>query len=188
VWAIVKEFGRTMGKTIEAISRPSLEALQQHEWPGNIRELRNVIERSMILCQGPTLRVELPAPPGASRAEPPAEDLSLEEVERRHILAVLKRTGWRVSGPRGAAARPQADHLRIADGQAGHPAGAVNSRDFGSFPEISGAGHPGGPSPLRPDGRHKARVHNALLLARASSRAPGTLRASGVRMAPWGPS
>jgi DNA-binding NtrC family response regulator/signal transduction histidine kinase len=104
VWAFVKEFGRTMGKTIEAISRPALEALQQHEWPGNIRELRNVIERSMILCQGPTLRVELPAPPGASRAEPPAEDLSLEEVERRHILAVLKRTGWRVSGPRGAAA------------------------------------------------------------------------------------
>jgi DNA-binding NtrC family response regulator len=85
-----------MGKTIEAISRPALEALRQHEWPGNIRELRNAIERSMILCQGPTLRIELPPPPGASRAEPPAEDLSLEEVERRHIRAALKQTGWRV--------------------------------------------------------------------------------------------
>jgi DNA-binding NtrC family response regulator/signal transduction histidine kinase len=104
VWAFVKEFGRSMGKTIDAIPRPVLEALQQYEWPGNIRELRNVIERAMILCHVPTLRIELPSPPETSRAEQPAEDLSLEAVERRHILAVLKKTGWRVSGPRGAAA------------------------------------------------------------------------------------
>jgi len=104
VWAFVKEFGRCMGKTIEAIPRPTLEGLQQHEWPGNIRELRNVVERAMILSRGPTLQIELPSSPKVARAEEPSDDLSLEEVERRHILAVLQKTCWRVSGRDGAAA------------------------------------------------------------------------------------
>ena len=72
-----------------------------HAWPGNVRELRNVIERSMILTDGPTLRVALP---NGSHATPVLEPLvTLEEVERRHILDVLGQTGWRISGANGAA-------------------------------------------------------------------------------------
>ncbi len=103
VWAFVKEFGRTMGKNIESIPRATLETLKHYDWPGNIRELRNVIERAMIVSHGPTLRVELPAPSGKSANGEPATDLTLDECQRRHILAVLQKTGWRVSGPHGAA-------------------------------------------------------------------------------------
>ncbi len=103
VWAFVKEFARTMGKNIESIPRTTLETLKHYDWPGNIRELRNVIERAMIVCHGPTLRVELPAPPGKSANGEPPTDLTLDECQRRHILAVLQKTGWRVSGPHGAA-------------------------------------------------------------------------------------
>src|SRR5262249_15793335 len=103
VWSFVQEFGKTMGKTIETISPAALERLQQHPWAGNIRELRNVIERAMILSTGPTLQVELPSPPQAPHDGGPTMGMTLEEVERRHIRAVLEKTGWKVSGPRGAA-------------------------------------------------------------------------------------
>ncbi len=116
VWAFVKEFGRTLGKSIDTIPRATMDALKQYAWPGNIRELRNVIERAMIVSDGRTLEIELPflaggRPPmpaaSAARPEPaePASDgLTLAESQRRHILAVLERTGWRVSGKNGAAA------------------------------------------------------------------------------------
>jgi transcriptional regulator with GAF, ATPase, and Fis domain len=101
-WVFVGEFGRTMGKTIESISRPSLEALTQYDWPGNVRELRNVIERAVIVSSSPVLHIDLPR-----RAAQPCvaatENLTLDEVERRHILSVLETTHWRVSGERGAA-------------------------------------------------------------------------------------
>jgi transcriptional regulator with GAF, ATPase, and Fis domain len=115
-WAFVKEFARTMGKTIATIPRATVEALKRYPWPGNIRELRNVIERAMIVTQGPALHVELPslssavpsAPPLAGRAEgegeASADGLTLDETQRRHILAILQQTGWRVSGKNGAAA------------------------------------------------------------------------------------
>jgi transcriptional regulator with GAF, ATPase, and Fis domain len=102
-WAFVEEFGRTMGKTITAIPRATLEALQRYDWPGNVRELRNVIERAMIVTQGPTLRIELPPPAGTAVTGEPAEDLTLDECQRRHIRTVLEKTGWRVSGAHGAA-------------------------------------------------------------------------------------
>ena len=60
VWAFIKEFGRQLGKVIETVPRQSMEALRAYSWPGNVREFRNVIERSMILTDGPTLRVALP--------------------------------------------------------------------------------------------------------------------------------
>jgi PAS domain S-box-containing protein len=118
-WAFVKEFGRTMGKTIASIPRATMEALKRYPWPGNIRELRNVIERAMIVTQGPTLLVELPSlssttlaplgrglqtmPQHQEEGAAPADGLTLDEAQRRHILAVLQRTGWRVSGKHGAA-------------------------------------------------------------------------------------
>jgi formate hydrogenlyase transcriptional activator len=114
VWAFVKEFGRTLGKSIETISRATMDALKRYAWPGNIRELRNVIERAMIVNQGPVLQVEPPLLPCTRPFAPasvpvpePAEladaGVTLAESQRRHILSVLERTGWRVSGKNGAA-------------------------------------------------------------------------------------
>ena len=78
-----------------------MDALVAYAWPGNIRELRNVIERSMILTDGPTLRVVLP---GGSAPAPAARALgTLEEAERHHILEALEQTRWRISGDQGAA-------------------------------------------------------------------------------------
>src|SRR5262249_30406919 len=60
VWGFVEEFGRTLGKSIRAVTKESMEALQRYPWPGNVRELRNIIERAMITSTGPTLHVVLP--------------------------------------------------------------------------------------------------------------------------------
>jgi transcriptional regulator with GAF, ATPase, and Fis domain len=98
VWALLRELAPAMGKTIESVPPAVLEALQRYDWPGNVRELRNVIERALIVCPGPVLHAEVP-----QAAPPAAEDLTLAAVERRHIRAVLERTGWRVSGRHGAA-------------------------------------------------------------------------------------
>jgi transcriptional regulator with GAF, ATPase, and Fis domain len=103
VWAFVRELGRTMGKTIDSIPRATIQALQKYPWPGNIRELRNVVERALIGCQGTTLVIDPPARPDAPAAQATLESLNLDEVQRRHILSVLQQTGWRVSGPHGAA-------------------------------------------------------------------------------------
>ena len=103
VQSFVQEFGHSMKKAIESIPRSTLDALRQYYWPGNVRELRNVIERAMIVSKGDVLHAEVPHPTKASAGEPLAA-ITLEEVHRRHILAVLESTGWRISGSRGAAA------------------------------------------------------------------------------------
>jgi transcriptional regulator with GAF, ATPase, and Fis domain len=108
VWKFVKEFAAAMGKTIDSIPRHTLERLKSYAWPGNIRELRNVIERSLIVSRSTTLEIDLPStsvgPPETGMAPAAAESgLKIKEVERRHILAVLEKVGWRVSGPQGAA-------------------------------------------------------------------------------------
>jgi PAS domain S-box-containing protein len=104
VTAFAKDIVKTLGKTIDAIPRSTLAELQQYPWPGNIRELRNVVERALIVCQGSTLRFDVPAQGGTPAAVGPPQNRTLEEVERQHILSVLEETGWRVSGKRGAAA------------------------------------------------------------------------------------
>lgn len=99
VWAFVEELSEKMGKRIEKVSRKSMTALQNYPWPGNVRELRNTIERAMIMASGNTLHIAAPNPePGAS-----VKDLTLQNIERNHILDVLGRTGWQVSGKNGAA-------------------------------------------------------------------------------------
>ena len=100
VKALVDELCESKGKPFEAVSRASLLALQHYHWPGNIRELRNVVERAMITSDGPVLNIE---PPAASVRRAGAEATSLKALERAHILAVLQETGWRIRGPRGAA-------------------------------------------------------------------------------------
>jgi len=99
VWAFVREFQKRMGKEIESIPRKSMDALQSYPWPGNVRELRNVIERAMIVSSGKTLSVQVPKFVSSEIEETPI----LEDAERRHILSVLERTGWRVAGKGGAA-------------------------------------------------------------------------------------
>jgi formate hydrogenlyase transcriptional activator len=101
-----QHFARLMKKQIDTISSDTMNALTRYPWPGNIRELQNVIERAVILSPGKELKV-----PSADLKPRLAENgsangfLTLEEVERRHILAVLDQTNWVFSGPYGAAAR-----------------------------------------------------------------------------------
>ena len=99
VWRFVEEFSKAFGKRIDTIGKESLAALQQYPWPGNIRELRNVVERAMISASGPRLTIALPQGSAASVRR----SSKLVDVEREHIRAVLQRTGWRVRGSSGAA-------------------------------------------------------------------------------------
>jgi len=103
VSAFVEEFASRMSKQINRIPRRVLDCLEGHSWPGNIRELRNIIERGVILSPGETLVV--PNPNEAS--ETTASPTSLADVEREHILKTLGDASWRVKGPYGAARRLQ---------------------------------------------------------------------------------
>src|SRR5262249_29375665 len=102
-----QKVARRMGRQIETIPAEGMAALVQYPWPGNIRELENVIERAVILSPGPELRLSLgdrnPAAEPALR--PPAPGVTLADAEREHILGALRDTGWVVGGPKGAAAR-----------------------------------------------------------------------------------
>ncbi len=108
----VGRYAAKIGRAITRVSPEAMRRLEAYPWPGNVRELENVIERAVILSPGPDLEVPpeaVPAVPAATPplrviAEAPANDPeALREVERQHIVAVLKRTGWRVDGPMGAA-------------------------------------------------------------------------------------
>jgi formate hydrogenlyase transcriptional activator len=102
----VQHFARRMNRAIDTIPSETMSVLVRYPWPGNIRELQNLIERAVILSSGPVLRVplkDLPnrAPASSSTARPQ----TLEEAERAHILAALKETKWVIAGPNGAAER-----------------------------------------------------------------------------------
>ncbi|CAL1241668.1 sigma 54-interacting transcriptional regulator [Candidatus Methylocalor cossyra] len=97
------KFARKLGKPIAAIAPAAMERLLAYPWPGNVRELQNVIERAVILAQGPQLELG-PALDLRLAVNPPEPAGTLEEVERNHILRVLEETRWVIAGPRGAAA------------------------------------------------------------------------------------
>ncbi len=99
LWAFIKEFERSMGKTITDVTKRTMDLLQAYSWPGNIRELRNTIERAMILSSSPTLAIDDFEP----RAASVPDKVKLEEMERSYITQILNSTGWRVSGEKGAA-------------------------------------------------------------------------------------
>ncbi len=100
----VEIYGRRMGKQIESIPTETLSALSSYAWPGNIRELQNFIERSVILSVGSELRSPL-AELNRSLAAESSGAITLEEAERDHIRKTLEYTKWVVAGPNGAAAR-----------------------------------------------------------------------------------
>jgi PAS domain S-box-containing protein len=105
---LVNKFAARIGKRIDGIDKATMRRLIAYAWPGNVRELENIIERAVILAASPTLEigadvlpVDVEAPAGEDQAaEQPG---TLEAMEREHILAVLRRTGWVVEGSRGAA-------------------------------------------------------------------------------------
>lgn len=105
VWAIANELGEKMGRRIETIPKAVIERLQRHAWAGNVRELRNLVERALILGSGSSLDIPLPSDAEPAAAKESAANLTLEEAERRHILSTLEATHWRIRGPGGAAER-----------------------------------------------------------------------------------
>ena len=101
----VAKFNKKIGKKIETVSKDTLAALQEYEWPGNVRELESVIERAVITSQGTSLHV-LDRFENSSHAveQDQQDDKALAELERDHILRVLRKTVWRIEGKNGAAA------------------------------------------------------------------------------------
>lgn len=99
VWAFVREFCKTMGRNIKSIQQKDVEAIVRYPWPGNIRELKNVIENAMISSRGEVLRL---FPPELTSLEK-SDDHTFVHVQHNHIVSVLKKTYWRIKGPGGAA-------------------------------------------------------------------------------------
>jgi formate hydrogenlyase transcriptional activator len=99
----VEKYARRMNRTVDTIPAETLDLLARYPWPGNIRELENLIERAVIVSPGPVLRVpHSELKPGPETAE---GNLTLRAAEREHILKALEATHWVLGGPNGAAVR-----------------------------------------------------------------------------------
>src|SRR5262249_2271641 len=133
VMFFLARFAKKFGKKVDTVADDTMERLRQYSWPGNVRELQNALERAVVLARGPMLEVDpsvlavagsaassaddsagVVSPPGRpTDGRPTAEatvpdtagahGVTLEEVERNHIVATLTRTGWVIDGPKGAA-------------------------------------------------------------------------------------
>ncbi len=99
VWFFVRGFCEKMGKSIDSISRSSMDGLCNYRWPGNVRELQNTIERAVIITTGSSLQVDLPDSQVILRNQ----RRTLEEVNKEYILDTLETTMWRIRGKDGAA-------------------------------------------------------------------------------------
>jgi len=113
-YRFMREFAERMNKQVDSISREALSRLVDYDWPGNIRELQNVLERAVILATGSELDVAIteravPRPPSVPPPAVAKRDSGVHtlwrDVERAHILSVLERTNWVIAGPNGAAVR-----------------------------------------------------------------------------------
>jgi transcriptional regulator with GAF, ATPase, and Fis domain len=109
-WFFITELQGPLGKKIQNIPEETMKVLTSYNWPGNIRELRNVIERAMILSPGTTLELDAAflnssvfTNPTLPTHKPPGE--ILEDVERTHIVKVLEECNWKIRGIDGAAER-----------------------------------------------------------------------------------
>ncbi len=97
--AFLTRLSKKIGKQVETVLPADMRAMMDYAWPGNVRELENLIERAVILSQGPELNVELPR----GRDSAPGDGRALEDVERTHILRVLEESAWKIEGRDGAA-------------------------------------------------------------------------------------
>jgi len=100
----LSKFSQRMRKKIETVPEEGMQALCRYSWPGNIRELEHVIERAVILSPGPVLKVPVFEPAPAEAASPSTSS-ALEDIEREHIIRVLRETKGKIGGPGGAAER-----------------------------------------------------------------------------------
>ena len=98
---LVNKYAARIGKHVEGVNPAMMRRLLAYPWPGNVRELENVLERAVILANGPTLEIGADVLPAAGSAETPPSNL--EAVERRHIVGVLAQTDWVIEGRNGAA-------------------------------------------------------------------------------------
>jgi len=108
VWHFLGQLSSMLGKRIERVPAPAMDRLLRYDWPGNIRELRNVLERAMILSGGPVLQLEEvigDTRTAAAVTTDTGNTRTLEDVERDYILRVLEACDWRVRGPSNAAKR-----------------------------------------------------------------------------------
>jgi formate hydrogenlyase transcriptional activator len=116
----VSRFAKRFGKKVEGVSLETMANLMSYPWPGNIRELQNVMERAVVLSTGPTVRLDKDLVPAAasegnletieiptqdSKPAPPSPSglPTMEEMERSHIMAALQKAGGVVDGPKGTA-------------------------------------------------------------------------------------
>jgi transcriptional regulator with GAF, ATPase, and Fis domain len=95
------KYGKPSGKKFKKISKKIIQALKRYAWPGNIRELENLVERAVITSPESHLQIDIPA----STESPADPSMTLADVERKHILKVLKHTHWKIEGQNGAAKR-----------------------------------------------------------------------------------
>jgi formate hydrogenlyase transcriptional activator len=98
----LSKFGKKLGKEIRGVAQRGMESLKQYRWPGNIRELQNVVERAVIVASGPVVQID----ESMLRSEAAAQEVSvdtLENVERSHIVRALNETKWVIHGKKGAA-------------------------------------------------------------------------------------
>jgi formate hydrogenlyase transcriptional activator len=102
-----QRFAQRMGRRVETIPSAAMDALVRYPWPGNIRELQNIIERAVILSPGASLQVTLADLPPVPAQIPTTvvAPVTLADAEREHIITILRETDWMVGGAKGAAAR-----------------------------------------------------------------------------------
>ena len=100
----VLQIGSDMGKKINKIPKKVIEQLKSYDWPGNIRELRNVVERSLITSPGSKFQLaDLSIEMHKSFSPPSNQKVSIDEIQQQHIQHILNQTGWKINGPGGAA-------------------------------------------------------------------------------------
>ena len=99
------KYARRMGKQIESIPKDAMDALSHYAWPGNIRELQNLMERAALLTSGPSLKVPLAEILVGSDLHIHGDDNVLKQAEREQIVRALRESNWVVGGAYGAAAR-----------------------------------------------------------------------------------
>ena len=108
------KYAERMGKQIVTIPKATMAALSRHTWPGNIRELQNLMERAVLLSPGPQLRVPLTDIVATFAANDDGQTSALEQVEREMIVRALQESNWVVGGVRGAAARLRLNRTGLA--------------------------------------------------------------------------
>jgi len=108
------KYAQRMAKSIVSIPKATMDALSRHSWPGNIRELQNLMERSVLLSQGPQLQVPLTEIMVPLTVNDDGKSSALEQVEREMIVRALQESNWVVGGARGAAARLRLNRTGLA--------------------------------------------------------------------------